>query len=36
MNLNMQRLESCVFVWIGSADAWFTRQDDDVHIYRQE
>jgi len=32
----MQGLESCVFVWIGTADAWFTKQDDYVRIYRQE
>jgi hypothetical protein len=24
------------FVWIDTADAWFTKQVDDVHIYRQE
>jgi len=36
MNLNVRRLESCVYAWIGTADAWFTKQDDDVDIYRQE
>jgi hypothetical protein len=30
------KVRELCFVWVGTADAWLTKQDDDDHIYRQE